>query len=179
MYLLKVYREWKRLFLMVIVFIAGQVFFMFKGIENVPFFLYHMFSTPHATADSVQVLLIQTPQGYFNTNRLSGRDREMLLNTASYFEASQNQNFFDPLTITVRKRFSAITDSAELANMEARLVNKPPAFDRFPAWWLRYFNSIQDQHFDSIRVISTFLHPGRPQQQVVAFEEVFNVANNK
>lgn len=174
MFLTKVYREWKLFFYVIIVFIAGQAFFMFKGIENVPFFLYHMFSTPHAPADSVHVLLVNTPHGYFNTNKLSGREREMLLNSANYYDESKQRNFQDPLVMTVRKRIAPIADSTELAQMEKKLVNQPAAFDEFPAWWLRYFNSIQGQRFDSVQVISTFIRPGDSTDNISG-QEVFSI----
>ena len=163
----------------ILFFIAGQAFFMFKGIENIPFFLYHMFSTTHAPADSVQVLLIETPRGYFNTNRLSGREREMLLNTAGYYAESKDRGFQDPLIPTVRRRFASRVDSSALINYEEQLVNSPGAFDRFPAWWLRYFNSILDQHFDSLRVISTFVYPNQPHKNIAAPELVFIAANKQ
>src|SRR5688572_27111766 len=149
MYLSKVYRQWKLFFWAILIFIAGQFFFMFKGIQNIPFFLYHMFSTTHAPADSVQVFLVKTPQGYFNTNKLSGREREMLLNNLDYYLAGKAAGFKDPLEATIEHRFASILPGQNRRFIREGLLNHSPAFSYYPHWWLRYFNSIQDTNFDS------------------------------
>ena len=176
MYLSKVYRQWRLFFWAILVFIAGQFFFMFKGIQNIPFFLYHMFSTTHAPADSMQVFLVKTPQGYFNTNKLSGREREMLLNNLGSYFARKAAAFKDPLEPTVHHRFGSRWPGQNRKIMSDGLLNSPQSFSSFPAWWRGYFNKIQNNHFDSIQVVAAFVYPGK-SIQVREVVDVFTVAN--
>ena len=178
MYLSKVYRQWRLFFWAILVFIAGQFFFMFKGIQNIPFFLYHMFSTTHAPADSVQVFLVKTPQGYFNTNELGGREREMLLNNLGYYFAGKAAGFKDPLQPTVYHRLASRWPEQHRKFISEGLLNSPQAFNSFPAWWQRYFDQIQNAHADSIQVVSAFVYPGI-STRVREVGNVFTVFNGQ
>ena len=160
MYLSKVYSQWKLFFWAIVIFMAGQFFFMYKGIQNIPFFLYHMFSTTHSPADSVQVFLVKTPKGYFNTNKLSGREREMLLNNLGYYLAGKAAAFKDPLEPTVHHRFASVLPEQHRQFISEGLLNSSEAISSFPAWWQRYFDQIQNTHADSIQVVSAFVYPG-------------------
>ena len=85
MFLKRVYAEWRLLFWCLLLLMTAQFFFMAKGIENVPFFLYHMFSKDHQPVDSTAVYLVKTRDGYLNHKQLSNREDEMLMNSAAYY----------------------------------------------------------------------------------------------
>ncbi len=158
MYLSKVYRDWKFLFWLIITGMVLQAYSMYKGIENVPFFLHNMFSTTHAAADSVKVYLVKTNAGYFNTSNLSGRENEMLMNNVAYYHDRSRNRFRDPLIPTVESRFKDRVGDSTYQYLRGSLSNSIRSFEKFPAWWGRYFMQVQARSFPEITLVSTFIY---------------------
>lgn len=155
---MKVYKQWKLLFWLLLTAVSFQGFFMAKGIENVPFFLYHMFSTVDTHNDSLKVILIKTPDGYFNTNNLSGREREMLMNNAYIVSEQIAAAFTDPMSQAVKNRFEERTSKEVYEKLKEQLTNNDDNFKAYPGWWLRYFNQVQNYQFDSLSLVSTYIY---------------------
>src|SRR5436190_3859137 len=105
MYLRKVYKEWRTFFWVIIIAISAQLFFMVKGISNVPFFLYHMYSYAHQPKDSFNVILIKTTDGYLDPYQLSGREAEMLMKNIPYFMTQKDKGWKDGVSLAVERRF--------------------------------------------------------------------------
>jgi hypothetical protein len=157
MFLKQLYNQWRIMFYTVTVFIVAQAFFMYKGIENTPFFLYHMFSTPHSKKDSLPVQLIKTADGYFNQFSVSNREAELLLNNIYVYQYLQ-QHQLDPILPTVISRFSNYTTKNQLQLITTRLCNDTVAMKQFPIWWKQYFYSITNSSFTPISVVSSYVH---------------------
>jgi hypothetical protein len=121
--------------------IAAQAFFMYKGIENVPFFLYNMYAGSHPGADSQAVYWVKTPAGYLNNRRFSNRQQELLYNTPGYYAALRSSPR-DTVLQVVDTRFAGRVSPGLYAYMVGSLSNGPAAIDGFPAWWGRYFRSV-------------------------------------
>ncbi len=158
MYLQKVYRQWKLLFWIIMIAIFCQAFFMVKGIENIPFFLYQMFGSVQSTNDSINVILIKTPEGYFNTNKLSGREREMLMNNTSYFIDRKRQSPIDPLSQTLDDRFKNRVNDKTYHYLQQSLLNDSVHLNAYPGWWNRYFQHMQNSRYSSVSIVSTYIH---------------------
>jgi hypothetical protein len=157
MFLKQLYNQWRIMFYTVTVFIVAQAFFMYKGIENTPFFLYHMFSTPHIKKDSFPVQLIKTAGGYFNQYSVSNREAELLLNNVYAYQYLQ-QHQADPILPTVNSRFSNYTTENELQLITTRLCNDTVALKQFPNWWKQYFNSITNSTYTPNSLVSSYVH---------------------
>lgn len=177
MYLLKVYKQWTVLFWIIICALLCQVFFMAKGIENMPFFLYHMFGTVHSSSDSVKVILIKTPGGYFNTNLLSGREREMLMNNTSYFIERKAEGVSDPLSQTLADRFKDRVSNNTYNYLKQSLLNDRTHLAAYPAWWQRYFQEVQHKKYASVEIVSTYLYYRSPLYKSPTDSVVFTVFN--
>src|SRR5690349_21849385 len=92
------------MFWALMVLLLAQFFFMSKAIENIPAFLYNMYSKQHEPMDSIPVFLVKTPKGYLNVKQLSGREEEMLMNTVSYYVKLKRSG--DVTIEAVQKRFN-------------------------------------------------------------------------
>ena len=79
MFLQKIYKEWRLLFWAVLFLITAQCFLCKKALVPFPFFILYVW-TKAPQKQPIDVILLKTPTGYFNTNKLSGRDQERLLN---------------------------------------------------------------------------------------------------
>jgi hypothetical protein len=144
MFLKKVYKEWQTLFWVVLVLILAQVFFMYKGIENVPFFLYHMYAQPHGHKDSATVLLVKTENGYISNKSFSNRQEELLFNSAGYWLSLKN-SARDTILPVVESRFKNRVSDGMYARLQRQLSNSSTAIDSFPDWWSRCFYSIRSK----------------------------------
>jgi hypothetical protein len=141
MFVQRLYREWRPLCWALLLLLAAQVFFMYKGIENVPFFLYHMYAGAHPGADSQTVYWVKTPAGYVNNRHFSNRQQELLYNTLGYFAALRHSPR-DTVLQVVEARFGGRVSPGLYRHMVGSLANGPAAIDSFPAWWGRYFRSV-------------------------------------
>ena len=142
---------------MIVLFITAQFFFMYKGIQNIPFFLYHMYATPHFKQDSIRVVLIKTNKGYFNTFTISNRQAELLTNNIGYYLTLKNNQFKDPLNTTVEKRFSNRFSTAKFKHLQQSIVNDSAAIARFPVWWQHYFESVNIEPYDSVSIVLSYV----------------------
>ncbi len=154
MFIKRLFYEWRVLFWMVLVLILAQLFFMYKGIENVPFFLYHMYAQPHGHKDSATVLLVKTENSYINNKTFSNRQEELLFNAAGYW-LSLKSSARDTILPVVESRFKSRMPAAMYARMEQQLSNSSAAIDSFPAWWSRYFYSIRPQTKEPAWLVQT------------------------
>ncbi|CAN5684931.1 hypothetical protein BH11BAC3_BH11BAC3_17690 [soil metagenome] len=177
MYLQKVYNQWKLLFWVIVSAIFFQAFFMAKGIENIPFFLYHMFGSVQSSTDSVNIVLIKTPEGYFNTNKLSGREREMLMNNTNYFIEQKKQGFGDPLEQTVENRFKNRVNNTTYNYLQQSLLNDSTHLAAYPGWWQRYFERVQNKKFASVEIVSSYIYFNSSMYKSQTDSIVFTVFN--
>jgi len=161
MFLIKVYKQWKAFFWVIIIALLAQFFFMAKAIENIPFFLYHMYSYAHQPKDSIPVVLIKTSDGYLNPFELSGRESELLMNNILYYTKMKKNNWNDPLIPTVEKRFSKRVPANTLLYLQQGLVNDSIDFSGYTDWWLRYFKTVAKKSYDSATVVSGYVKYNR------------------
>src|SRR5690242_10866955 len=106
MLLKDLYAKWKPMFWMVMAFMLFQGFFMYKGIQSVPFFLFNMYSTRIAGSDTSPVYTVYLNGKLFPVDRLSGRERETLLGSFSYYQKLKDNNFHATDSLTISQRFN-------------------------------------------------------------------------
>ncbi len=142
MFLRKLYRDWRPMFWCLILLIAGQFFFMIKGIENLPFFLYHMYGKPHPVQDSIAIYQLRYDGKIYNTSQLSNREEELLMNSIGSYMMVKSNNNIDPIDADIRRRFGSRLPGGLYHIVRTRLSNSGNALDGYPDWWSRYFRSI-------------------------------------
>lgn len=173
LFLKQIYRDWKPFFWMLLLLMGGQAFFMLKKIQNLPFFLYEMYSRDHQPRDSFAVYLIKTPDGYFNHKSLSGREQEMLMNSLAYYNNLQRDG--DGVLITVEKRFRSRLPGSLYRYVQDQLGNDSLAMRQFPQWWGRYFNEVAGKHWDSVAVVRSFVYRKTPFPKSASDSVLFTV----
>jgi hypothetical protein len=161
------------LFWILVLFMAGQLFFMAKAIENVPFFLYHMYSRDQHGVDSTAVYLVKTPDGYFNHEKLSNREEEMLMNSVSYYVKLKQNG--DGINESVKKRFGNIIKGTGYDNLLQQLSNDSSSLSRFPQWWSKYFQAVSKNKYDSVAVIKSYVYSGWPYHKSATDSLIFTV----
>jgi hypothetical protein len=142
MFITRLYREWRMLFWVVLLFIAGQAFFMYKGIENVPFFLYHMYAKNHPPRQSLTIYQVVTDRGLVNMSQYSSRAEELLFNSLGAYLAVRQAGNTDPIDVDIHNRFAGWLPARWYGLVKARLSNSDSALHGYPDWWERYFRRI-------------------------------------
>lgn len=174
MLLTRIYKEWRLLFWALLLFMAAQLFFMAKGIENVPFFLYHMYSKAHQPVDSIAVYLVKGPYGlYLNHKQFSNREEEMLMNSIGYYVNLKKAG--KQALATVEQRLRGRLPAAGYDYMLAHLTNDDAAIAAFPLWWARYFQSVTDNNIDYVSVVRSYVYASPPYNKSLTDSLVFTV----
>ena len=155
MFLRQLYRRWRFLFWVVLAWMTAQVFFMVKGIENVPFFIYSMFSTPHLARTSYPVVLMRSEKGYVDPFQFSNRQVELLINNIPFYSDMRQKGYADDINPTIEKRFAGRVPPQKLRNIYARLSNDSLRISAYPAWWQRYFQRIAPKDLNAVSLVST------------------------
>lgn len=173
LFLKRLYHEWRSLFWALLLFIAAQFFFMAKGIENVPFFLYHMYGQQHPPTDSSVVYLIKMNGYYFDHNGLSNREQEMLMNPVIYYTNLIKDG--DGTFETAEKRFEPVAGEQTMSFLQEQLCNDSIALSAFPQWWGRYFKPVSKNKYGPVSVVRSYVYSKYPYQKSATDSLVFTV----
>ena len=155
MFLQKVYKEWRLFFWVLVCFITCQLYFIYKGIENAPFFVYGMFAGVYPEKDSFNVLLIKTDKGLVSPFKLSNREAEMLTNNIPAYQQLKNNGGDSGLNKTIYKRFNSFLSPQNYQFVFNGLSNNSSAVNNYPDWWSKYFQSASKEKFDTVSVIKS------------------------
>ncbi len=150
-FLIQVYRLDRRLFWLLLIFVAGQSFLIYKGVETVPFFHWGMYSSAypakteyHTTGLAVDDSLIridqlkEIPPGYLQ----SILDRYALLN---------QQAFHDPILDVIHHRLGSFPAFETFAI--SRLTDPPNSPQRFEEWLCKYLGRNEGVASGSINLV--------------------------
>lgn len=140
------YQYNKPMFVLVLLFIAGQAFFSYKGVETTPFFNYGMYSAPisskpyytHIGLQKAGKAIPLSDLGYFSTDFLSYQ--------LDYYQKLKNSQGVDPTQTTLENRFGA--NSSFTNYLIPLLTNSPEDTSAFVPWLMSYTG------VDSLRVTS-------------------------
>ncbi len=176
MFLKRLYKEWRLLFWVLIGFMLAQVFFMAKGIQNVPVFLYNMYSTVHQPMDSFPVILIKKNGGYVNHKQLSGREQEMLLNSVSFY-LNLKRTGDSGMLQSVDDRFNRFSSSKTLNYLHRHLVNDGTSLSTFADWWQRYYQAITGDK-QPVTVVRSYVYFKAPYTKSTSDSVIFSTKPN-
>ncbi len=146
---------------------------MAKAIENIPFFLYHMYSQEHRSKDSTPVYLIKTPLGYFNHKKLSAREQEVLTNSVSYYVNLKHDG--DGINESIKKRFGKFVTGSGYTYLEKHLSNDSSSMAKFPEWWGKYFRSVTKDDLDSVSVVKSYVYSVSPYNKAATDSLIFTI----
>ena len=159
MFLKRIYTEWRALFWVLLLCGLAQVFFMAKGIQNIPFFLYNMYSKPHPPQDSFAVYLVKLPTGYYDHKQLTNREQEILMNSVGYFDNLSRDG--DGTLFSINNRFAGRVSPGMLQYFKESLYNDSNKLAGFPQWWARYFQQVSGLKEGAVSVVKSYVSAAR------------------
>lgn len=115
-------------------FILGQLFFTYKGVENTPFWHYGMYSAPHHEQPSYPVYRIEVGHHPVLSGSFFEQQREIVYNTIAAYDGLQQLQWHDSLDRVISHRFSGST----AAHLRTVLLNKPGMDTPYQKWLFSY-----------------------------------------
>ena len=129
-FLYRVLQKDKFLFTFFVLFILGQLFFTYKGIENTPFFHYGMYSGRHTAHETYPVYRIAIDTTPVLSGNFFEAQREIVYNTLSSYDGLQEQDFRDSLDKVISHRFTGATAD----RLRAALLNNSKMDTSYQKW---------------------------------------------
>jgi hypothetical protein len=114
-YLKKVIELDKTIFIIIIIFIMGQGFFTYKGVETFPFFNYGMYSSIFSKPEFLEVLYLK-----INDNKVNIKDSKYKSNSFIssqlnyYYYQNKDNNFGEWLNLYLQKSSSLKINKIDL-----------------------------------------------------------------
>lgn len=154
MFISLLYHKWRSMFYVVIVLILGQAFFMYKGVQSMPFFLFFMYAGKTHASDTSSKTTIYVNDKMF-TARMVNREAETLLASLGFYKGLKKNNLFAVQPATIEKRFRGrIPDNLYNVFFE-RLTNTNINDSMFYNWWGKYLSQVTGEKVDSFSIITS------------------------
>jgi hypothetical protein len=157
MFLRLLYQKWKTLFWILVVMMGLQAFFMFKGVETVPFFLYSLYSLPLTPADTTAKTVILINGKAFEADRLTSREQETLMASFSYYQYLRQHGFLATDPATIEKRLSGKLPRSWYPAAYHKLTNSSVNDTLFLHWWVKYLSRVSAEKIDSVSMFQTHI----------------------
>lgn len=158
-FLYKVWQRDKILAGLFVLFILGQVFFTYKGIENTPFFHFGMYSAPQQMQPSYPVYRIDVGRAQVRSGSFYDQQREIVYNTLAAYDGLQQLHWQDSLDKVITHRFSGITAD----HLRTALLNSSSMDIPYQRWLFSYIadmRMIEDPTITASRVSVSYQTDG-------------------
>ena len=133
-FLHQVFHKDKPLFVLLILFILGQLFFTYKHVENTPFFHFGMYSALHHPHETYTVYNIAVSENPVRSLDFHDSQREMVYNTIATYDGLKQLGFRDSLDKFISKRMSG--QRADYAR--SVLLNNASMDTPYQKWLFQY-----------------------------------------
>lgn len=129
----------KCLFILVLIFIVGQIFFSYKGVETTPFFNYGMYSAPISPPAYYTRIELKKENQSIPLSDLGYLSTDFLAYQLNYYQELKNRvglDLMDPTQFTIEKRFGK--NSTITNYLTPLLTNSSADVNTFLPWLIDY-----------------------------------------
>lgn len=137
-YLAKLRNEDMLLFILVLFFILGQLFFTIKGVETFPFLNYGMYSAPIENQDSITIYRLNLCGQNISISKLTDCQKDIVYNTICQYDLLRQSQIKENIESIIDHRFKNKCSVATLQLIKSRLLNNKQSFEDYPKWLLHY-----------------------------------------
>ena len=145
LFLVKVYRNSKPLFILFVLFVLGQIFFSAKMVQTFPFFNYGMYSAPQPRYETYTALQIDVNDEKFDPYEYQGFAIDFMYSNLWEYRKLQEHDWVDPNEKTVRKRFEGNVSDATLEDLLTQLTIQRDDIDNFMPWLTKHISKVYDK----------------------------------
>ncbi|MCO5230966.1 MAG: hypothetical protein M9958_07395 [Chitinophagales bacterium] len=151
LYITKLWKTSKLLFLGVMLFCLGQAFFTYKRILNFPFFPYEMYAQRTKAPTQLDVLHYYVNGQLMNyTAQLSIWQEETMLNTTRFYNKCMQDNIW--AANAWKQRFGEPKTELQ-KKIFYRIVPSVVQIQKYPSWIADYIQSSTHQEVNTLKII--------------------------
>jgi hypothetical protein len=142
LFLSTVFEKDKPLFVLFLMFMAGQLFFTLKGVETFPFLHWGMYSAKVERVDSIKVYDISIGGQHVPLTRLPDPQKALLSSSLAWFSQLKSDGYYDSTGKVVQSRFGKMSP-ALLLYAEGKLINNKRTITRYEPWLFHYLSDMR------------------------------------
>lgn len=136
--MLDVLQRDKLLFMVFVLFIAGQIFFTYKGVETFPFLHYGMYSAPVAKPDTLEVTELKVDSRGVAISSLPDAQKVFVESSFNWYKSMLQNNYYDSTEKVVRQRFKERLSETKYTAVFSAITNDSAAITKYPKWLFQY-----------------------------------------
>ena len=175
LYLQNLWKHSRLLFFIVIIFILGQAFFTYKGVQTFPFINFGVYSSKYSSKSTYKVYDVYLDDQKFNISdrKLTERDDWYIL--IGIYDGLYVKGNNKILITNIDSRFKNRLNIDQYNWVKNRLLDQDNAAVDFSAWLELYFRSTLNQSFDSIQLYRSYYQYQIDQKsmQLITTEQLF------
>ena len=173
MYLVQLYKQSRIFFFLAILFICGQLFFTWKGVDTFPFYNWGMYSEKFGARDSYTVHLIRADDNILTEKELGFNTWDNLQTSLSYYSFLQQHDFIDPNLLVLEDRFKGKVPDSFFSYMKTSILNREDANDAFPAWVKKYLEVRSGRYIQVLEVLEQTYQYEDGKWHFISVEKLF------
>lgn len=142
------WRQHKIGFIGALLFIIGQIFFTYKGVETVPFFNYGMYSSPISAQTSYTVAKLYQGEQQVPLSSIT-KAPSVLQYQLNYYHHLQQYQYIDPISKTIDQRFGKLPKFS--IYLKEQLLTPKANLIHFETWLSQKYQvnfSIKKENFE-------------------------------
>ena len=137
-YLIKVWKESKALFIFLFIFIFFQFFFISKRIQNFPFFIFDMYSRPIEKPTTFSIYEIKANGKSVDYTSFKNTQENTILNSIQTYSTAKKEFPKSIYETLIEHRFKNKISTTNYQFIKNGLTNNQATFDYFDNWLNRY-----------------------------------------
>lgn len=137
LYIVRLWRTSRILFLAVALFVAGQCYFLKKEVFNFPFFVFGMYSSPVPAPDTISLPVLRINGRAYNYTCLPNWKEGFVLNGMNFYVRQLEGNIW---TANAWKQRFGEPETETALQYYYRLVPEATSMARFPEWMADYLS---------------------------------------
>lgn len=138
LFLVKLWRNDKRLLFTALIFISGQTFFTYKGVETFPFLHWGMYSAPIKAQDTFSVVSFKIDKEQIRISDLTDGQKRMVEGSFNWYHKLLLNHYFDSTALVIHQRFFDKLSDERYKSVVATLTNDSSAVAAYPKWLFQY-----------------------------------------
>ncbi len=128
----------KLLFAVFLVFIIGQIFFTYKGVETFPFLHYGMYSAKVLKPDTLEVTELKVDNRIIAIASLPDAQKSFVESSFNWYKGMLQNNNYDSTEKVVRQRFKGKLSDKNYSAVLSAITNDSVAIKKYPKWLFQY-----------------------------------------
>jgi len=149
LYLVRLFRQNKIMFIFVLIFIFFQGLFNYKKAHSFPWYVWDMYSRPQTIADTITQTEIFIDNKRMDITSIPIWQEATILNTYKMYNWMRMNNYNDPMQEVVKNRTIYFSEKTR-SFIAYKINNHKEETIQYPRWLLHYLETITDKEIREV-----------------------------